>query len=60
MKSYGEDSTGAKKYYLFNGHGDTVQLTNATGNVVNSYEYGAFGNEKNLDNNPFRYSGEYL
>ena len=60
---YAEDSAGVKKYYLFNGHGDTAQLTDATGNVVKSYEYDAFGNEKNIDNidtNPFRYSGEYF
>lgn len=52
-----------KYYYSYNGHGDVVQLTNASGNVVRSYEYDAFGNELNPtagDNNPFRYCGEYF
>jgi YD repeat-containing protein len=56
-----ENSTGTRKYYLFNGHGDVSQLTDAAGNVVKSYEYDAFGNEKNLnanDTNVFRYCGE--
>ena len=51
------------RYYLYNGHGDVVQLTDATGAVTKSYEYDAFGNEKNPDTNdtnPFRYCGEYF
>lgn len=60
---YGEEGTGAnRKYFLYNGHGDATQLTDTTGTVVKSYEYDAFGNEKNIDSNdinPFRYSGEY-
>ena len=58
---YGE-SGGTKKYYLFNGHGDVVQLTDASGTVTKNYDYDAFGNEKNADENDtnvFRYSGEY-
>lgn len=54
---------GTVNYYLFNGHGDVVQLTNSSGNVVKTYEYDAFGNEKNPDpnnNNVFRYCGEYF
>lgn len=53
----------AKKYYLYNGHGDVIQLTNASGNVIRSYDYDAFGNEKNPDpndTNVFRYCGEYF
>ena len=58
---YGE-SGGTKQYYLFNGHGDVVQLTDASGTVTKNYDYDAFGNEKNADENDtnvFRYSGEY-
>ncbi len=49
-------------YYLYNAHGDVVQLTNATGTVTKNYHYDAFGVEfeKNVgDLNPFRYCGEY-
>jgi YD repeat-containing protein len=57
-----EDGAGARKYYLFNGHGDVVQLANTTGDGVKSYDYDAFGVEKNIDPNDvnvFRYCGEY-
>ena len=50
-----------EEYYLFNAHGDVVNLTNASGAVTRSYAYDAFGNEKNPDENdanPFRYCGE--
>jgi RHS repeat-associated protein len=50
-------------YYLFNAHGDVVQLTDAAGEVTKNYEYDAFGVEENpsaADSNPFRYCGEYL
>jgi RHS repeat-associated protein len=49
-------------YYLYNAHGDVVQLTNTSGAVTKTYEYDAFGNEsvKDIyDGNPFRYCGEY-
>lgn len=49
-------------YYLYNAHGDVVQLTDGQGNVTQEYEYDAFGVEKEPDalgNNPFRYCGEY-
>ena len=58
-----ENGTGTHTYYLYNGHGDVVKLTNSTGDVVKSYDYDAFGNEKNIDNNDtnvFRYAGEYF
>ncbi|MCX8132306.1 MAG: hypothetical protein N3I35_19705, partial [Clostridia bacterium] len=49
---YSEDGTGNnRKYMLFNAHGDVVQLTGTDGNVIKSYDYDAFGNEKNLDQN---------
>ncbi len=50
-------------YYLFNAHGDVVQLANASGVVTKSYKYDAFGVETDIDEtdrNPFRYCGEYF
>lgn len=52
-----------EEYYLFNAHGDVVNLTSASGAVTKTYAYDAFGNEKNPDEadaNPFRYCGEYF
>ena len=60
---YAENATGTKQYYLFNGHGDVVQLTGANGIVTKNYDYDAFGNEKAPDandTNVFRYCGEYF
>ncbi|AEY65641.1 RHS repeat-associated core domain-containing protein [Clostridium sp. BNL1100] len=60
---YAEDELANKKFYLFNGHGDVTQLTDASGDVIKNYDYDAFGNEKNPDVNDanvFRYSGEYF
>lgn len=34
------------KFYLYNGHGDVVALTDATGKVTKEYDYDAFGNDK--------------
>jgi len=54
---------GTTYYYLYNVHGDVVQLTNSSGTVTKTYNYDAFGVEKNPDNNdanPFRYCGEYF
>lgn len=48
-------------YYHYNAHGDVVQLTDSTGNVIRDYTYDAFGVEQGADEadaNPFRYSGE--
>jgi RHS repeat-associated protein len=56
-------SGGTFTYYLFNGHGDTVQLTNSSGTVTKAYDYDAFGNERSSDvndANPFRYCAEYF
>ena len=50
-------------YYLHNAHGDVVQLTDSTGTVTQTYDYDAFGNEKDPDEddtNPFRFCGEYF
>ena len=60
---YAENPAGTKQYYLFNGHGDVVQLTGTDGIVTKNYDYDAFGNEKNpdaSDTNVFRYCGEYF
>ena len=49
-------------FYLFNGHGDVVQLADATGNVLRDYDFDAFGVENGVDEedtNPWRYCGEY-
>ena len=53
------------QFYLYNGHGNVVQLTDTSGNVVNdhTYDYDAFGVERDIqenDQNPFRYCGEYF
>ncbi len=50
-------------YYIFNEHGDVTQLWSQSGTCKASYEYDAFGVERNLDKedeNPFRYCGEYF
>ena len=31
-------------YYLYDGYGNVVQLTNTSGNVMTTYDYDAFGN----------------
>jgi RHS repeat-associated protein len=49
-------------YYLYNAHGDVVNLTNPAGASYRTYSYDAFGKQKNPDSfdfNPFRYCGEY-
>ena len=53
---------GTATYYLYNGHGDVVQLADSTGAVTKTYRYDAFGVERDPDEadaNPFRYCGEY-
>ncbi|SET98389.1 RHS repeat-associated core domain-containing protein [Lacrimispora sphenoides] len=49
-------------YYILNEHGDVTQLWSQNGTCKASYEYDAFGTERNLDkedDNPYRYCGEY-
>ncbi len=56
------DIGGTTNYYLYNGHGDVIQLTQTNGTVTKNYDYDAFGIEKNIDQNdtnPYRYCGEY-
>ncbi len=53
--------TNKRYYYLYNGHGDAVQIVDTSGNVVNSYDYDVWGNfiEKNeMIDNPFTYFGQ--
>ena len=46
-----ETAANAYRYYLSNGHGDTVQLTNNSGSVVWNYDYDAFGNSMDESGN---------
>ncbi len=49
-------------YYIYNGHGDVVSIVDESGNVVNSYEYDAWGNilsETETIENSHKYAGEY-
>ncbi len=56
---------GNKGYYVFNGHGDVLQIRNASGEQVYRKMYDAFGieiesyDETNQFANPFGYAGEY-
>jgi RHS repeat-associated protein len=65
--TYGLDLTsavptgGSAAYYHFDAAGNTVQMTNASGNVVNSYTYLPFGEKISSITavaNPFTYVGE--
>ena len=54
--------TNGSVYYVYNAHGDVIQLLDAEGNLVKTYDYDAYGNELTRDQNdenPFRYCGEY-
>lgn len=58
-------TSGVFTYYMYNGHGDVVQLTDVNGylpRVVRTYNYDAFGNggQGMGDPNPFGYCGEYF
>lgn len=57
------NNSGVEKFYLYNAHGDVVQLVNSSGTVVKEYQYDAFGVEYNPDANDtnyFRYTGQYF
>jgi RHS repeat-associated protein len=53
------DQQGNKLYYLYNGHGDVAGLMDVNQNLVQSYEYDAFGNTLGVqkDSNHSRYVG---
>ncbi|ASA20281.1 hypothetical protein B9T62_05390 [Paenibacillus donghaensis] len=57
-----KDKTAGKDYYyLYNGHGDVVQIVDTSGKPVNTYSYDVWGNITNQTegiSNPFKYTGE--
>ncbi|WP_379147446.1 polymorphic toxin-type HINT domain-containing protein [Paenibacillus sp. sgz500992] len=57
-----KDKTAAKDYYyLYNGHGDVVQIVNNSGTPVNTYSYDEWGNITSQTEgipNSFKYAGE--
>ncbi|WP_322905762.1 RHS repeat-associated core domain-containing protein [Paenibacillus campi] len=55
-QTYGKDY-----YYLYNGHGDVVQMVSTDGSVVNSYQYDEWGNVTQQNEtvaNELKYAGE--
>ncbi len=56
-----KDTGGGEYYYLYNGHGDVIQMVDRNGNVVNNYNYDEWGNittSFETVRNPFKYAGE--
>ncbi|MGG1638770.1 RHS repeat domain-containing protein [Paenibacillus sp. NRS-1760] len=48
-------------YYLYNGHGDVIQIVDTDGNIVNNYTYDEWGNiTQQVEGipNSFKYAGE--
>ena len=58
-----DQTTGKEYYYLYNGHGDVVQIIDTNGNVVNNYVYDEWRNilsqTEGIDNS-LKYSGQML
>ena len=56
------DLGGTLSYYHKNAHGDITALTNTNGQIVNNYQFDAFGQQLNEteNTNPFGYAGEYV
>ena len=59
--------TAPRYYYVYNGHGDVVNLADASGNIVASYTYDEFGAPLSSSEsfpggwtNPYRYDGRDL
>lgn len=54
-------STNKNYYYLYNGHGDVVQIIDENGSTINNYQYDEWGNiiqkEEGIKNS-FKYAGE--
>lgn len=58
-----ERLSSGKYYYLFDGLGSIVGLTNSSGSEVNAYDYDPYGvilNETALVANPWQYAGGYF
>ncbi|MDR6109166.1 RHS repeat-associated protein [Paenibacillus sp. SORGH_AS338] len=56
-----DQSASKDYYYLFNGHGDVVQMVDTSGAIVNSYGYDEWGNiakQQETVANSFKYAGE--
>jgi RHS repeat-associated protein len=58
-------SNGKEYYYLFDGLGSIVGLTDSSGHDVNRYDYDPYGNMLNQQeqsgvNNPWKYAGGYF
>ncbi|MGO4549245.1 RHS repeat domain-containing protein [Paenibacillus sp. 2TAB23] len=56
-----EVATAKDYYYLYNGHGDVIQIVDTSGNIVNSYSYDEWGNITQQTEgiaNEFKYAGE--
>ena len=57
-----QEVSNTESYYQFNMHGDVIGLTGANGELIEDYDYDAFGNQINQStekSTPFRYAGEY-
>ena len=49
-------------YYIYNAHGDVIMMVDESGNIVNQYEYDAWGKiteETETVPNSIKYAGEY-
>ncbi|MBM7615103.1 RHS repeat-associated core domain-containing protein [Alkaliphilus hydrothermalis] len=65
VRGYGllamEDPKSNTNYYLNNEHGDVINLVKGTGEILNDYQYDAFGNTTSYTEkvaNRFKYAGE--
>jgi RHS repeat-associated protein len=55
-----KEAGGGEYYYLYNGHGDVIQIVDRNGNIVNNYSYDEWGNitaSSETVSNPFKYAG---
>jgi YD repeat-containing protein len=58
----GQRAPGGRFYYLYDGLGSTVALTDSAGNVANRYAYDPYGNvtaSNGTTANPWRFGGSY-
>ncbi|GBF74333.1 hypothetical protein PA598K_02671 [Paenibacillus sp. 598K] len=56
-----EVATSKDYYYLYNGHGDVIQIIDTSGSIVNKYRYDEWGNVLQRDEgieNSFLYAGQ--